>query len=167
MPISTSKQIQINRFHYDYHPITIIPAEKQHFHLQSNDDVLAMISDNTLAILLRSLTLHVATAKTPSRYDLLIPDPLFEVLKLPPIASKHMVTLRIHENPDIVIPTLMFTRTAPSHQINALALTQMASRFHIAHNTPSTKPYLVNKTQIAKFAKLSPSAIRQIGNQER
>lgn len=132
------------------------------FHLQSHD-ALAYLGDDTLKILLSSITLHVT--QSDEHYWLLMPDPLFEVLRHHPNALAHRITLCLHDDAQATISTLMFIQPALQHQFNPLSLSELALRLQAAKSYTSSidelpPNKLPSKTTLAKLADVSPSAIR-------
>ncbi|MEZ8292931.1 hypothetical protein AB6D11_03650 [Vibrio splendidus] len=163
MPISRSKSLLLKLFHYDYHPLTQSLIELDTFALRS-DRVLSLLSDEQLAILLRSTTLHVSRSSNPERYWLLQPNPTFDVLKLHPNASKHPISLCVHDDPLAAIAVLMFVQPALDYQYNKKPLTLLANRLQAAkqchHNKPRLAALIPKKGTLAQFANTASSSLR-------
>ncbi|MEQ6344616.1 hypothetical protein AB4149_05020 [Vibrio cyclitrophicus] len=123
------------------------------------------MSDEQLAILLRSTTLHVSPSSTPERYWLLQPNPTFDVLKLHPNASKHPISLCIHDDPLAAIATLMFVQPALDYQYNKKPLTVLANRLQAAkqcyHIEPRLAALIPQKSTLAKLANTASSSLRR------
>ena len=162
--ISRSKTLPLKLFQYDYHPLTQSLIEFDTFALRS-DHALSLLSDEQLAILLRSTTLHVSQTSNPERYWLLQPNPTFDVLKLHPNASRHPVSLCVHDDPIAAIATLMFVKPALDYQYNKKPLTVLAERLQAARHCPHHEPRLAalipKKGTLAKLANTSSSSLRR------
>lgn len=164
MPISRSKSLLLKLFHYDYHPLTQSLIELDAFTLCS-DSALSLLSDEQLAILLRSTTLHVSLSSNSEHYWLLQPNPTFDVLKLHPNASKHPISLCIHDDPLAAIATLMFVQPALDYQYNKKPLTVLANRLQAAkqfnRNEQKLAALIPKKGTLAKLANTSSSSLRR------
>lgn len=123
------------------------------------------MSDEQLAILLRSTPLHVSLSPNPEQYWLLQPSPTFDVLKRHPNASKHPISLCIHDDPLAAIATLMFVQLALDYQYNKKPLTVLANRLQAAkqchHNEPRLAALIPKKGTLAKLANTSHSSLRR------
>lgn len=161
-PISRSTSLLLKQFHYDYHPLTQSLIELDTFTLRTGD-ALSLLSDEQLAILLRATTLHVSPSPNPESYRLLQPNPTFDVLKLHPNASKHAISLCIHDDPQAAIATLLFVRPALDYQYNKQPLAALANRLqaakNLSHNEPQLAVLIPKKSTLAKLANTAYSSL--------
>ncbi|MFC5078861.1 hypothetical protein VTH8203_03395 [Vibrio thalassae] len=158
--IAAIKQVRLSQFRYDYHPLTKLLLRRERFELGSHD-TLTPLHDEQIATLLDALILPVSLSGQTDPYQLLMPVPLFELIKCHPYAQHLNVTLRLYDDPLQAIPTLMLTGPALHHRVKTTTLSQLAQRLAAAKTTPS--PFNVTypkKSTLAKLANVNPSAIR-------
>lgn len=131
-----------------------------HFELCAHTS-LASLSEEEVVTLLDALILPVYFPVEADRYQLLVPMPMFELLKSHPCASRHTIALRLYDQPEKVIPTLLFQQAALLHRVHSSSLLRIAQRLHAAKSLDATlRATLPTKSTLSQLAGVSPSAIR-------
>tara|TARA_R110001592_G_scaffold115346_2_gene315742 strand:- start:675 stop:1202 length:528 start_codon:yes stop_codon:yes gene_type:complete len=158
-----TKQRMINSFTLEYHP-SVAPLLREEITVQYNASVIDHLLEHQIHILLKTITLHVMPV-TQAHYLLLTPDPLFILLRQHPSVQSQKVSIceyqQSADNIEQTITTLMLTLPALQYNFHSSILKTLSCRLNIAKSNTALPTNLIpQKSQLALFAGVSPSAIR-------
>ncbi|MCG9730957.1 hypothetical protein L1D44_14130 [Shewanella sp. Isolate13] len=158
-----TKQRLISSFTLEYHPM-VASILSDEITVQFTPYVVEQLHEHEIQLLLQTLTLHVI-ASTSDHYLLLMPEPLFALLREHPCAQSQKVSLCVHPSSDNnieqTITTLMLTLPALQYNYQSSSLKILATRLDTAKSNPALSSIsLPKKNRLALLARVSPSAIR-------
>jgi len=152
----------INNLTLEFHPV-VVSLLSDEFTVQFPARLIDHLSELEILILLKTITLHVV-ALTKDHYLLLMPDPLFALIRQHPFVLSQKVSLceyqASEDKLEKTITTLMLTLPALQYNYQSSTLKKLASRLNNAKSNSSLPTNILPKKKLALFAGVSPSAIR-------